>query len=235
MNVEDDNSSCSTEDDEIQEQRGGFRERFWNMISSLDGALFNSFVVYEGTCKMRSLLLQCLDDSLRQQLYLINLGYLHALFHTYEYVNTPLYARYVNRYQHDPDYIDYVVELLKIKHNILEQEVDWYIKYMTECLEIENKVKGGLHFYPVLEQDPREARHTRAVINHALEQLETIASKINLDNAKDYIKDKERYSWCLAGMITLLPQEEQNPFKQNGIHQRWQKARMMIQQADSQQ
>lgn len=51
------------------------------------------------------------------------------------------------------------------------------------------------------------------IISHALEQLEAIAEKISTENAKDYAKDIERYTWCLTGMLPLLSEEEQDPFK----------------------
>ncbi|CAK66283.1 unnamed protein product (macronuclear) [Paramecium tetraurelia] len=123
-----------------------------------------------------------------------------------------------------------LLSCLKFKHQILEEEVDWYIENITKEIERTAKEHCPSFFQPVAEQAPLEVRHTHAVINHSLEQLESIAAKITPANAKDYTKETERYTWCLTGMVPLLPDQEQDPFKQNGIHQRWQKARKKIQQ-----
>lgn len=75
------------------------------------------------------------------------------------------------------------------------------------------------------------------VIGHALEQLEKMAQKIkeapSLESFQNLQNDVERYEWCLTGMTPLLPVEEQNIFQEGGLYQRWQKARVNIQEAKS--
>ncbi|CAK69477.1 unnamed protein product (macronuclear) [Paramecium tetraurelia] len=87
---------------------------------------------------------------------------------------------------------------------------------------------------PILEQDPLEARHT-CVHQPCIRTIRNYCCKDHLRQCprlQDYANDKERYTWCLTAMIPLLSREEQDPFKENDINQRWQKARIKIQQVE---
>ncbi|CAK57611.1 unnamed protein product (macronuclear) [Paramecium tetraurelia] len=227
------NATFSTEAEEIEVNNHG-SENSTEIMLSLISALENGLFSYQMLLEARQDILEQwiekkeINEFLKQD-FLINLEYMHNLFDVHAYVNTATYARYVDRYQSNPNYINYDIELPKIKHQILEAEVDWYIENITKDIEMVAKEHCPSFFQPITNQDPLEVRHTRAVINHALQQLESIATKITPINAKYYAKETERYTWCLTGMVPLLPIQEQDPFKQNGIHQRWQKARNIIQ------
>ncbi|CAK56821.1 unnamed protein product (macronuclear) [Paramecium tetraurelia] len=166
--------------------------------------------------------------------YLFFLECMYTNFHLLSYVNTPEYTIYANRYQHDPRYIDYSVELPKIKNQILELEVGWYIENLTNYLEIENKEECPSYlnlFQSKIQKSPSQAHSHQSRIR----TFRSYRCKNLLRQCQRFYKDIERYSWCLAGMVTLLNQEEQDPFQQNGIYQRWQNTRITIQQTNPQQ
>lgn len=194
---------------------------------------YNNFVEWREAKLQRYRVQYCRDI---EKIILHSLGLIEELncyLNIFPEFNTPLYEEYVDLCRETNWYIDYATELPKIKHNIFEQEVTWYTENLPKLAEIAQKEKRPPFIKPIADQDPREARYTRMVIYHTLEQLEKMAPKMkeapSLESLQNLQKDVERYGWCLTGMAPLLPDEEQNPFQEGGLYQRWQKARDNIQ------
>ncbi|CAD8188790.1 unnamed protein product [Paramecium octaurelia] len=207
------NEYFSTQEEEIDENNH-HSENSREIMLSLRGAFQNGLFSYKmySECRQEYVLeKQFKTTEMEKDMLYIIADYMHSLFKVHAYVNKATYAWYVHHYQNSPNFINYAIELPKIKHQILEAEVDWYIENITKDLEMVAKENCPSLFQPVAEQDPREACHTRAVINHALEHLESIATKMTPANTQDYTKKIERYTWCLTGMVPLLPVQEQDP------------------------
>ncbi|CAK57008.1 unnamed protein product (macronuclear) [Paramecium tetraurelia] len=230
-----------------QENEENFRcpENFNTIMNNLNDSFEYSLDAYQKFSEHRALVKdawieKCLGKeefmgfNYRKKVFLLFLEYLHKHLDCQKDLNSEAYAFYAQHYRNTAQYVNYAVEIPKIRHKIFELEVDWYIENISEDQDIVKNKHYPSIFQPILEQDPIEANHTRAVISHALEQLEAIAAMITKSNVKHYAKYIERYGWCLAGMVPLLPAQEQDPFQDNGIHQRWQKARNKIQEKEHQ-